>query len=105
MSEVDVDPGALASLAEKIEGLDLTNAEHAVLREILDRAENYEPEAEGYGMRRARYSGAASGSELGRGAFTLGLSAGMIKLPGTRRMDDDPTGGGSGGWPPEGMGE
>ncbi len=104
MSDVDVDQETLASLAGKIEGLDLTAAEHAVLRDILDRAEAYEPEVEGFGMSRTRYRGAASGSELGRGAFTLGLSAGMIKMPGTRRMDDDPTGG-SGGWPPGGMGE
>ena len=97
----DVTPEALASLAEKIEGLDLTAAEHGVLRDILDRAEAYEPEVEGFGMSSTRYGGAASGSDLSRGAFTLGLSAGMVRMPGGRRVTGDPNDPG-GGWPPMG---
>ena len=101
MSGADVNPDVLASLAAKIEGLDLTAAEHAVLRDILDRAEAYEPDVEGFGTSRTRYAGAASGSELGRGAFTLGLSAGMVKLPGGRQFgSDDPT---DRKWPPVGF--
>lgn len=98
MSDVEVSPEALASLAGKIEGLDLTAQEHAVLRAVLDRAESYEPDVEGFAMDSVNYSGAASGSGLGSGAFTLGLSSGFVKLPGTRTYEGDPTE--KKGWPP-----
>ncbi len=46
---MDVTPDQINSLASKLEGLDLTEAEQAILDSVLDRAaEAGEPEVAGY---------------------------------------------------------
>ncbi len=75
---VEVSAEDLQALGEKLEALDLTDAERAVLDEVLERAAAYEPEVEGFSQSRLRYTGLRSGSGLVGSGFDLGLSAGFV---------------------------
>ena len=88
MSERTVTPETLRSLAAKIEGLDLTDAEQAVLEGVLTRAGLYEPDVEGFGYSTTTYTGRTSGAGLGEGLSQgIGIGGGYITRPS--------------GWPPK----
>lgn len=83
----EINPETLESLAAKLDGLDLTDAERAVLDRVLDRAASYEPEVEGFGMDMGFGEfKLASGADLSRTAFRLGSGSGILK-PTPRRME------------------
>ena len=75
----------LNSLAAKLDGLDLTDEERALLDELLERAAGYEPEVAGFAM--GDYSGLLSGADLSPTGFKL--ATGLGKLPGGG--GDDPS--------------
>jgi hypothetical protein len=78
----EIDANALNSLAEKIESLDLTESEQAVIDGLLERAAAYEPEVEGFGLT-TNYSGLTSGADLSATAFKFGSALNLIGSPGS----------------------
>ena len=89
----------LQSLAAKLDALDLSEAEQAALDGVLERAEAYEPEVEGFSASRYYYTGqAASGAMLSGMSLKLGGSLGFVTRPSLGYGDPlDPTKGGGGG--------
>lgn len=84
----DLDPTTLNGLAAKLDGLELTAAEQAILDGVFDRAAAYEPEVGGFSM--IKYGGDRSGADLSRTAFQLGRGIGALD-PGIGlgvKMDD-----------------
>ncbi len=75
---VEVTAEDLESLGAKIDGLELSDAERAIMDEVFERAAAYEPEVEGFAQRPVRFAGQRSGAGLAGSSFTLGLSAGFI---------------------------
>lgn len=82
----DIDPATLNSLAEKIDGLDLTDAEQSVLDQLLERAAAYEPEVEGFAMPTS-YTGLQSGADLSKSAFSFGRGLGLVGGGGGMKME------------------
>lgn len=82
----DTNADTLNSLAAKLDGLDLTDEERALLDELLERAASYEPEVAGFSF--GDYTGLMSGADLSPTGFRLATSLG--KLPGGGG-DDPPT--------------
>ena len=81
----------LNSLAAKIDALDLTEAERAALDGVLERAEAYEPDVEGFGFNAAQYtSPSQSGVGLTATALKFGGGLGFITRP---SLGYDETGG------------
>ena len=78
-----ISPEALQSLASKLEQLDLDDTERALLDGILDRAEAFEPEVEGFGFSAQTYSytGLQSGSDLSGMSLKLAGSLGFVTRP------------------------
>lgn len=74
----EIDDGALNSLAEKIDSLDLTDDERSLIDSIMERAASYEPEVEGFGY---SYTGLESGAQLSPTAFKLGSALNLIGSP------------------------
>ncbi len=95
----DIDDGTLNGLAAKLDGLDLTETERALLDEIMDRAEAYEPDVEGFAFGGSySYSGFKSGADLSTTALKLGGSLGFVTRPSLGHRDPngpirDPQGG------------
>ena len=96
----DITADAIASLASKIEGLDLTEEEAAVVDAIIERATD--DEVEGYGLRGFGASGSAPlGGRLG-GALGFTMighgGTGVAPSPGFvgQTIGDDPEHGGHG---------
>ena len=73
---MDLDQATLNSLAAKLDGLELTADEQAVLDGVLDRAAAYEPEVGGFSM--IKYGGDRSGADLSPTGFKLGRSFGAL---------------------------
>lgn len=88
MAEIDKD--VLESLAAKIDLLDLSDAERAVLDRLFERATAYEPEVEGFGM---TYTGLQSGADLSFTSFKLASSIGALSPDAMMEY-------GGSGWPP-----
>ncbi len=61
---MDIAAEQINSLAAKIDSLDLTDAERAILDEVFERARTTEPEVEGYYIRNADIFGAVDASSL-----------------------------------------
>lgn len=79
----DIDANTLNSLAEKIDSLDLSEAEQSVMDQLLERAAAYEPEVEGFGLTTS-YTGLVSGADLTATAFNFGTALNLIGLPGSK---------------------
>jgi hypothetical protein len=79
MSEVSAD--LLESLAAKIDALDLSDEEQAVLDSIFERAETGGEEVEGFAFSTTAYTGFVSGAELSSTALKLGGGLGFITRP------------------------
>ena len=79
----DIDDGTLNGLAAKLDGLDLTETERELLDEIMDRAEAYEPDVEGFafGANEFKYTGFKSGADLSTTALKLGGGLGFVTRP------------------------
>ena len=77
----EIDAGVLNSLAEKLDALDLSDAEQAVLDQLIARAEAYEPEVEGFGFSAASYTSFKSGADLSKTAFQLGSALKLVGGP------------------------
>jgi hypothetical protein len=77
----EISEDVLNSLAAKLEALDLTDAEQAVLDGILERAEAYEPDVEGFAFDQAQVTGMQSGANLSGMALKLGGGLGFITRP------------------------
>lgn len=72
----------LKSLAAKLDALDLNEAERAALDGVLDRAEAYEPDVEGFGTATAYYTGTTtSGANLSGTSLKLGGGLGFVIRP------------------------
>ena len=78
MTEISED--VLNSLAAKVEALELSDEEQAVLDSALSRAEAFEPDVEGF--RSFSYLGLNSGANLAPMSFRLGRASGLIGRPG-----------------------
>ncbi len=50
MAAEEIDANVLENLAAKVDGLDLTDKETAVLNNVLARATSVDPEVEGFGV-------------------------------------------------------
>ncbi len=72
------DADTLNSLAAKLDGLDLTDAERDLLDQLIERAAGYEPEVEGFGFAASSYTGLKSGADLSATAFKLGGGLGLV---------------------------
>lgn len=81
MTEITADD--LERLAAKLDALELDEAERAVLDGILERAEAYEPDVEGFGFGTSSltYSGLQSGATLSGTSLQLGGSLGFVTRP------------------------
>lgn len=79
----DIDQDALERVAAKLDGLELDDAERAVLDGILERAAAYEPEVEGFGFDTGelRYTGLQSGAGLSGTSLKLGGALGFVTRP------------------------
>ena len=96
MAEIGADD--LNHLAAKLDGLDLSESERALLDELLERAAEYEPEVSGFGFDTSRYTGLTSGADLSSTSLKLAGGLGFITRPSLGYDDPfDPTRGGGGG--------
>lgn len=78
----DINDDDLKSLAAKLDGLDLNAAERAALDGVLDRAEAFEPDVEGFAFDAAQYTGQIrSGADLSGTALKLGGGLGFVLRP------------------------
>lgn len=85
MASIDAD--ALNGLAAKLDALELTDAEQAVLDQLLQRAAAYEPEVEGFGFDVNAYTGLASGADLSATAFKLGGALRVVDTDPITKME------------------
>lgn len=72
----EIHQAALDSLAGKLNSLELDADEQLILDSMLDRAQAYEPEVEGFGM--FSYSGIQSGADLSPMSFKIAKGSGLI---------------------------
>lgn len=84
----EIDAAVLNSLAEKIDSLELTDAEQSVIDQVLDRSAAYEPEVEGFAL--TRYSGLTSGADLSATALKLGSALQLVGSSRTFMMERPP---------------
>lgn len=80
MGPHEVDAGVLESLADKLDGLDLTAEEDLVLNQVLARAANAHAEVEGFGVVYAAetsFPGLDAGATLSDRAARLGRAMGF----------------------------
>ncbi len=76
-----IDEAALNQLAAKLDGLELTEVEQAMLDGVFDRAAAYEPETEGFAFASSDYSGLRSGAGLIGTSLKLGGGLGFVTRP------------------------
>ena len=97
----DIDDEVLNGLAAKIDSLDLTETERAMLDGLFERAEAYEPDVEGFAFNHAAYGsyrGDRSGASLSGTSLKMAGGLGFITRPSLGYGDPlDPTKGGGGG--------
>ncbi len=84
----EIDAAVLNSLAEKIDALELTEAEQSVIDQVLKRAAAYEPEVEGFAF--TSYSGLTSGADLSTTAFNFGSALQLVGSGSSFMMERPP---------------
>jgi len=95
MTEINEDD--LNGLAAKLDGLELSDTERALLDGLMERAAAYEPEVEGFGFDTSAfgsYSGQQSGAGLKASSLKLAGGLGFVTRPSLGYGDfgsNDPT--------------
>ncbi len=82
MAQIDAE--ALKRLAAKLDGLELSEVEQAMLDSVFDRAAAFEPDVEGFAfsaIASSDYSGLRSGAGLEGTSLKLGGGLGFVTRP------------------------
>ena len=86
----EIDHETLESLSGKLEGLNLTETESALLDQVFNRASAFEAEVSGFSFQ-FNYLGDFSGANLSQPAFRLGQSLGFVRTSLGFNDPNDPT--------------
>ncbi len=76
-----IDDAALNQLAAKLDGLELTEVERAMLDSVFDRAAAYEPETEGFALAPSDHSRPRPRAGLIGTSLKLGGGLGFVTRP------------------------